>query len=57
MKYKLGLGFINETISYVMDEATKCLFFLVGQELYKNENDPNYVNPYNSNYELDLPIE
>ena len=52
----MGLGFINETVSFVMDEATKCLFFLAGQELHKNENDLNYVNSYNA-YELDLLIE
>jgi len=46
LKYKWGLGFINETVSYVMDDATKRLFFLAGQELHENENDPNYVNPY-----------
>ena len=28
IKYKWGLGFINETVSYVMDDATKRLFFL-----------------------------
>jgi len=45
--YKWGLGFINETVSYVMDDSTKRLFFLAGQELHQSgENDPNYVNPY-----------
>lgn len=45
--YKWGLGFINETVNFVMDEATKRLFFLAGQELKLSENsDPNYVNPY-----------
>ena len=46
--YKWGLGFINETVSYVMDDATKRLFFLAAQELHfeSNEQDSNYVNPY-----------
>ena len=43
--YKWGLGFINETVSYVMDEATKRLFFLAGQELSAEESS-SYVNPY-----------
>lgn len=43
--YKWGLGFINETVSYVMDEATKRLFFLAGQELSSEESN-SYTNPY-----------
>ena len=45
--YKWGLGYINETVSYLMDDATKRLFYLAGQELQLGtENDPSYVNPY-----------
>ena len=31
--YKWGLGYINETVNYIMDNSTKRLFFLAGQEL------------------------
>lgn len=44
--YKWGLGFVNETVSYVMDKPTKRLFFLAGQEIELIVKDKNYVNPY-----------
>lgn len=44
--YKWGLGYINETVSFVMDEPTQRLFFLAGQELELTSKDEAYVNPY-----------
>ena len=44
--YKWGLGFINETVPYVMDDSAKRLFFLAGQELQLSEANTDYVNPY-----------
>ena len=44
--YKWGLGFVNETVSYVMDKPTQRLFFLAGQEIELIVKDKDYVNPY-----------
>ena len=44
--YKWGLGFVNETVSYVMDKPTQRLFFLAGQEIELIVKDDDYVNPY-----------
>lgn len=44
--YKWGLGYINETASFLLDEPTQRLFFLAGQELELIEKDASYSNPY-----------
>ena len=46
--YEWGMFFVKETVSYVMDDATKRLFYLAGQELQLNPDtqDKDYVNPY-----------
>ena len=44
--YHWGLFFVNETVSYVMDETTKRLFYLAGQELQLHSEDSTYKNPY-----------
>ena len=43
--YKWGLGFVNETVSYIMDKPTKRLFYLAGVEM-SYLKDSKYVNPY-----------
>ena len=44
--YHWGLFFVNETVSYVMDDTTKRLFYLAGQELQLQSEDSSYKNPY-----------
>ncbi len=44
--YKWALGYINGTVSFVMDEPTKRLFYLAGQELELTAKDADYQNPY-----------
>ena len=46
--YEWGMFFVKETVSFVMDDATKRLFYLAGQELQMNPDtqDKDYINPY-----------
>ena len=44
--YHWGLFFVNSTVNYVMDDTTKRLFYLAGQELQLQSEDSSYKNPY-----------